>query len=170
MSMAGPTGRERVMKQTMKALLVACGALASANLLGRVKQRPVGKTENDRNDECLNRSRFGAERRICPNHCEWIVRRTERETSVPRGQHGADDGKLSHRRRRFPVDARTDGKPGLTWSPQEFRTLLSGRNAGQSQRGEQCHRQNSDSSRTHTLVFPFPQLARVGLKKTLNLS
>src|SRR5712664_263815 len=30
MSMAGPTGRERVMKQTMKALLVASGALASA--------------------------------------------------------------------------------------------------------------------------------------------
>src|SRR4030081_2410437 len=30
MSMAGPTGRESVMKQTMKALLVTCGVLASA--------------------------------------------------------------------------------------------------------------------------------------------
>src|SRR5712692_10588686 len=34
MSMAGPTGRESVMKQTIKALLVTCGALASALGIG----------------------------------------------------------------------------------------------------------------------------------------
>src|SRR6201993_118841 len=34
MSMAGPTGRERVMKHTIKALLVACGAVASTLSIG----------------------------------------------------------------------------------------------------------------------------------------